>query len=702
MANASCNVVFFALLLRLTYCLGRVNDETPISKVIALLTDLKAEVEKEGASEASNYNKFSCFCKDSTMSKSGSITENRDLINELSATIEEKTASKALKSTELTEEKAKKEENSASLKASVRQFESDEAEYTAAEADLSKAVSSLDKAIKSMLDAKPTFIQVSHELESSLRTATTFKIAAGAPVRKTFGALVQNHAAVDPTDPEYKYHSHGIIEQLKELSEQFSAKLKEVQTEWGITEKAHSDEKASLEAKLEENDATILSTTEAIDELTTQIAESRGSLVSTENLLKDAELYLKDLTALCEARAKDYDQRSSLRAGELDALTKALAVLTEKVEELSAVNKRALLMQTPGATPHVSFVQRDLHSTANRRLSFARRHVALQPPLKVQKVLAMFQDDGSRLKSPVLASLAMHIAADPFGKVKKMIQDLVERLLAESTAEATKKGFCDTELGKAEKDRDFRLADVKKIDAELASLLAKESALEEEMDELSSSMEEARGALNESGILRESEKDANLKTLADAKEGLAAVTQALEILKAFYKQAAKANVLLQASPVDEDTSGPGFDAAYTGKQEASKGIIGLLEVIKSDFERTISKTEAAEKEAAADFVKLDRSSKVDIGGKETKTALDGEDLATTKNSITQGMADLKSNMDLLDSALKEIEALKPACIDMTMPYKERVQKRDEEIASLKSALCILDTDGIEEECSKAR
>lgn len=393
---------------------------------------------------------------------------------------------------------------------------------------------------------------------------------------------------------------------------------------------------------------------------------------------------------------------TSLRADELDALTKALAILTEKVEELSAVNKRALLLQKPGATAHVAFVQRAMHHNSNRRLSFARRHAALQPPSTVQKVLAMFQDDGSRLKSPVLASLAMHIAADPFGKVKKMIQDLVERLLAESTAEATKKGFCDTELGKAEKDRDFRLADVKKINAELASLLAKEDALEEEMDELSSSMVEARGSLNESGVLRESEKDANLKTLADAKEGLAAVTQALEILKAFYKEAAKAKVFLQASPVDEDTTGPGFDAAYTGKQEASKGIVGLLEVIKSDFERTISKTEAAEKEAAADFVKLDRSSKVDIGGKETKTALDGEDLATTKNSITQSMADLKSNMDLLDSALKEIEALKPACIDMTMPYEERVQKRDEEIASLKSALCILDTDGVEEGCTKGR
>merc|ERR1719458_1363699 len=105
-----------------------------------------------------------------------------------------------------------------------------------------------------------------------------------------------------------------------------------------------------------------------------------------------------------------------------------------------------------------------------------------------------------------------------------------------------------------------------------------------------------------------------MKTIKEAKAGLDAVTEALTILKVFYKNAAKATVLMQASPVDEDTAGAGFAGAYTGKQEESTGVIGMLEVIKSDFERTIRVTTETEKQELEDFIKLDRSLRTDIGG----------------------------------------------------------------------------------------
>merc|ERR1719330_318994 len=317
--------------------------------------------------------------------------------------------------------------------------------------------------------------------------------------------------------------------------------------------------------------------------------------------------------------------------------------------------------------------------------------------MKQQRAVSVLQQAGSRLNSETLTVIAMHVACDPFTKVKKLIQQLIERLLAEATAEATKKGFCDTELGKAEKDRDYRYEDIKSLSVNLASLEAKEDELEAEIAQLKEDLEALEKALKEAEEIRTKEKKENLQTIKDASSGLKSVTEAIALLSAFYKQAAKAS-FVQASPVDEDTQGPGFEGSYKGKQEASTGIIGMLEVIKSDFDRTVRHTTEAEAKAHADFVEFDRESKTDISGKETKKKLDEEDLATTLTTIEQKMTDLQTAQDLLDSALKVIESLKPTCIDTGMSYEERVAKREEEIKALKKALCILDPEEVEEQC----
>merc|ERR1711865_787753 len=96
---------------------------------------------------------------------------------------------------------------------------------------------------------------------------------------------------------------------------------------------------------------------------------------------------------------------------------------------------------------------------------------------------------------------------DPFKKVKGLIQKLIERLLQESKDEATKKGFCDTEMGKAEKERDFRWQDANDLSAELAGLEAKEDALVQEIKELTKDIKEETSALKETTKERERERE---------------------------------------------------------------------------------------------------------------------------------------------------------------------------------------------------
>jgi len=635
------------------------------------------------------------------------ITSGQDNIEELSADIGAKTAEKADKAEELKKRQGRATELADELSATETRCEKEAAEYEAEAADLSKALSSLKNAIKAIGDSKPVaLLQMRRSIDHALALAESMDLLS-APKQQAISNFIQEATGVDPSDPTYKFHSQGILDTLQKLLDEFTAEKADLDAEFAKSSAACKSTISDLKGKISKNDSAMEQLEKDIITLTKDIAKAREDLVNAEATLTDDQLYMKDLTKLCEERAKDWDQRTQLRAGELEALEGALKVLKDKVSPMDqAANERAMLMQKnqgqkmslalrPKLQKAVSLLQ-NLEGESSFMAAVHKSDSAAAA--KQRRAVALLKHAGNRLHSQTLAVVAMHVASDPFTKVKKLIQQLIERLLAEATAEATKKGFCDTELGKARKDRDYRFEEVKSLSVDLGSLEAKRDELKAEIAQLTEDLEDLDKSLKKATHVRKEDKKNNLQTLKDAESGLEAVTEAIAILSAFYKQSAKAQVFVQASPVDEDTQGPGFDGAYKGKQEASTGIIGMLEVIKSDFDRTIRHTTDAEAKAHADFVEFDRESRSDTSGKETKKKLDEEDLATTLTSIEQKMTDMQTAQDLLDSALKVIEGLKPTCIDTGMSYEERVAKREEEIKALKKALCILDPDGVEEEC----
>merc|ERR1711939_360348 len=91
---------------------------------------------------------------------------------------------------------------------------------------------------------------------------------------------------------------------------------------------------------------------------------------------------------------------------------------------------------------------------------------------------------GARLRSTMLSSLSEQVMKDPFAKVKELIQNLIQRLLKEATAEAEKKGFCDKELGVAKQERDGKFSECAKLDAAVGQLEAKKDELEDEINTL--------------------------------------------------------------------------------------------------------------------------------------------------------------------------------------------------------------------------
>jgi hypothetical protein len=671
---------------------------TPVEKVTQLLTNLKREVEADGVAEAQTYGQFACFCRTTTETKSGSIKSGQATIDFESSAIEEKTAYKATKVSELLRRKAKSEELQKQLMDTQALLEKERHAYEVSDADITKAISALTSALASLSDSKPnSFLALHTSIEKSFAIAhsSTLIHPSNAIALKT---LLQQK--VDPANPEYTFHSQGVLDTISQLLSDFNSQKSAADAEWGKTDSAHKSAIASLDTEISTNKIAIGNLDLDIDKTSGDIAASRGNLMNAEAELKDDQTYLKDLTQLCETRAADWDQRSKQRADEVKVLTQVIDVLTNRVATQDVeVNKRALLQANLAARAKVTAV-----SVGTPSMLQVQDHVRLVKVVhhrdadfgtnsklqRADKVKQYLTSESSRLGSVALSSVVAKLTLDPFGKVKEMIQKLLERLVAESTAEATKKGFCDEQLGKATLDRKHRFAEAQELSAVLAGLEVKHDQLVDEIESLTTTIADLKIGQRDATENREEEKTQTMKALRTAREGLAAVKEATGILRAFYRQAAKAKAFVQVSPVEADTAGPGFKGAYTGKQESSEGIIGLLMIIQSDFERSISTTMAEEKRAAEEFVEFDRQSQADISGKETKKTLNEQDLETTTSNIETKSTELRQTVGLLDSALRVLEDLKPTCIDLTQPYETRVQKREEELQALTRALCILD------------
>jgi chromosome segregation ATPase len=325
--------------------------ESPVVKVITLLEDLVTAIEGEGQTEASSYDEFACFCKSKTEDKSESVKTSQDTIDSLSAAIEESSATVAEKEGELSERKQKQEELTGELDELKTRCSAELAEYEAVIADYAKALDQLDKALSAMEASKPaSLVELRRTVDDALALAPALGASLGAAQRKAVQALVQE--SVDPDDPDYKFQSKGIIETLEGLQKTFTEKKDEEHAALEKSKQTCEELETSLTEQMDENNGFMETLRTDIDTLKEQVATDRTSLIQEEATLKDDQLYLKDLTERCEARARDWDQRSQLRGGELRALAGALSILKEgkdggaSVEAIDAeVNQRALLQR---------------------------------------------------------------------------------------------------------------------------------------------------------------------------------------------------------------------------------------------------------------------------------------------------------------------------------------------------------------------
>merc|ERR1719428_998582 len=291
-----------------------------------------------------------------------------------------------------------------------------------------------------------------------------------------------------------------------------------------------------------------------------------------------------------------------------------------------------------------------------------------------QKGVAEFlKDRAAETGSRLLSLMAVRVSADPFKKVSKMIKDMITKLMEEANEEAEHKGFCDTEMAANKNTRDQKSSKVEELTASISQMTAEAELLTSEAAGLTDEVLASDMAVSEASALRSSESAKNKQTIADAVAAKEAVQAATKVLKDFYGGA--------ASPIQ---------TGATTKAKDAGGILGMLEVILSDFERLESETSNDEEAGASSHEKfLIESSK--------SKAVMNADIKHKKNTVqkltsetAEAKKELKITQEELDAALEYFEKLKPSCVAAGESYEERVARRKAEIESLEDALKILE------------
>jgi chromosome segregation ATPase len=659
-----------ALFLLCTPAFAEKAEVTPVQKVIQLMQGMLEKGKKEKHDEQVQFAAYKQFCDDTSVEKTRAIKEANERIEVLKADIQKYTA----KAAKLTKEIAELDEDisiwTGDIKAATKVREIEKADYDATHKDYSESVDALERAIdvlkKQSYDRKQkaSLLQV-----SSLTTLNLIP----AEAKRAIDAFVQEDqdpeglAVSAPEANGYEFQSNGIIEMLEKLLDKFI-------TERTTLEKEEMNSKHAFDMLMQDLNAQIAQGTKDRDEKAESKAKALQAKADADGDLKDTtttrdedQKYLDELVATCEQKASDFESRQQLRAEEIEAIEKAIEIISSGAVAGNADKHLPSLLQTG-------------KSAFSQLRSDASMHAQV-------RVASFLNKRAKQLNSRILSTLAVRAADDPFQKVKKMIKDLIVRLMEEANEEAEHKGWCDTELSTNEQTRKEKTDSVETLHAEIDQLEASIAKLTEDIKDLTQAVAELDAAMAKATKLRQEEKAKNTETISDAEEAQAAVAQALTVLKEFYAKAGEATALLQAEPEI-------FDSPYKGMQSENGGVVGMLEVIDSDFARLESETKAAEATAQKEYDEFMTESKVDKTKKSTdiehKTAKkqDQEQALTTKKE------DLEGTQKELDAALAYFDKLKPSCVDSGVSYEDRVARRKEEIESLQEALKILNGEDI--------
>jgi len=671
-----------AVLLSLLVVADGVQNN-PLSKVIELMDALTAKIVKEGEEHKRAYHEYSEWCenfsretgfeiKTLTMRQEtleAAIEKASSDIDSGAAAIEELAASIAT---------ADKDLNDATL---IRGKE--HADYAASEAEMVDAIDTLSRAInlleREMQKNPAALMQVDSANISGVLQALNAVLDAAAFSNtdvKKLTALVQFKQNEDdedldvgaPAPKAYKTHSSNIVEVLEDLKDKAEGELSDARKAETNTQHNFEMLKQSLEDRMGADNKDLDEQKAAKSAAEEAKAVAQGDFATTVKSLAEAKGALEAGNRNCMQVATDHAETVKGRAEELATIAEAKKVLEESTGGAEGQTYALLQMSS-----NVKIKMRTRTNLASADIVTLLKRLAQQ-----HHSTALTQ-----LASRVSAVLKFGAAGgdDVFAKVKGLIQDMIDRLSKEASAEATEKAFCDKEMAKtAEKKEDLN-ADVAKLTSKIDMAAARSAKLKDEVKTLHAELAELAKSQAQMDKIRQEENASFLQAKSDLEQGLAGVRQAIEVLRDYYGSKADEAALVQQ---------PAMPEKHVSAVGAGGGIISILEVVEADFAKNLAQEEQEEADAQSEYDTMTQENKITTATKQQDVKYKTQEHTALDSNIAELSTDRDTANTELSAVLDYYEKLKDRCVAKPETYEERKRRREAEISGLKQALQILE------------
>merc|ERR1719512_174088 len=471
---------------------------------------------------------------------------------------------------------------------------------------------------------------------------------------KGISALVQTQQANDNADagaPDpavYKGQSGGIIDTLGDLLEKAESQLAELRNKETAALHEFQMLKQSLDDKIKYETKELAEAKTGIAASNEKKATAEGDLEMTTKNLNEDITALSDLHHECLSKAQDYEAETKSRGEELTAIATA---------------KKTIQETTSGAAD----------------LSYGFSQVSLLQQRSQSgglKVVRFLRELAQQKHFPALAQLSMRMDAairtsdDPFAKVKGLIQDMIETLEKEAEADATEKAYCDKELAETNAKKDAKTTEIKKLSTKIDQMTSRSAQLKGEVAALEKGLSALAKAQAEMDKIRLEEKEAYTKAKAEMEAGIKGVQLALKVLRDYYAK----------------------DKSHAADEGGGAGIIGLLEVVESDFSKGLIEMTSTEEASQASYDQETKDNEIEKVTKEQDIKYKSEEATGLEKAIAEASSDKSGVQEELDAVLEYLKGIEDRCIAKPESYEERVRRRDAELAGLREALTILENE----------